>query len=160
MPKPRTSGFAGLVAASVALVAVSAGARVESGSPYGKTQVFSAALRYLRVDLGYEVTEKDADAAYVLFRFSAAGRKTSSNGSIQIVERAEGVRLVVDLPNLPRYHEQMLADGLHKKLVTEYGEPPRKTPRPNDKGGKDREPGGNDDDKDGDKPKADEKSER
>jgi hypothetical protein len=62
----------------------------------------------------------------------------------------------VELPALPRYHEQVLSDGLQKKLASEYGEPPHKpAPRPKDKDDKDREPSG-DDKRGDDKPKDDE----
>jgi hypothetical protein len=106
-------------------LAHSARATVETRSGYTKAQTYNAALRYLRVDLGYEVTEKDATAAYLLFKFAAEGRKAPANGSIEIVEQRDGVRLYVHLPEMPRYHEEMLSDGLVRKLRDEYGEPPR-----------------------------------
>jgi hypothetical protein len=106
-------------------LARSAGAVVETRSGYTKVQTYNAALRYLRVDLGYEVTEKDPAAAYLLFKFLPDGRKLPTNGSIEIVEQREGVRLYVRLPEMPRYHEELLSDGLVRKLRDEYGEPPR-----------------------------------
>lgn len=105
-------------------LARSAGAVVETRSGYTKVQTYNAALRYLRVDLGYEVTEKDATAAYLLFKFVPEGRKLATNGAIEIVEQHEGVRLYVRLPEMPRYHEELLSDGLVRKLRDEYGEPP------------------------------------
>jgi len=103
---------------------------VEAESGYTKAQTYNAALRYLRVDLAYEVTEKDADAAYLLFRFVPPGRKTATNGSFEIVEQQSGVRVYVRLPEMPRYHEQLLSDGLQSKLRDEYGEPPRREQPP------------------------------
>ena len=94
---------------------------------YTREQAFSAALRYLRVDLAYEVTEKDADAAYLLFSFPAPElEQKSANGSIEVVQTERSVRLLVSLPQLPAYREDVLKSGLLQKLRTEYGEPPRR----------------------------------
>jgi len=102
-----------------------AGARAEVDIGYTREQAFSAALRYLRVDLAYEVTEKDADAAYLLFSFSDPElQKKTGHGSIEVVQRERTVRLLVSLPELPSYREDVLKRGLLEKLHTEYGEPP------------------------------------
>jgi hypothetical protein len=108
----------------------SASARSETELGYSRTQVFSAALRYLRVDLAYEVTEKDPDAAYLLFNFTDPElQKKTAHGSIEVVQRAHTVRLFVSLPDLPSYREEVLKRGLLDKLRTEYGEPsPEETP--------------------------------
>jgi len=109
----------------------SASASVETRSGYTKLQTYNAALRYLRVDLAYEVTEKDPDAAYLLFHFVPDGRKKDTNGAIEIVERKDDVLVYVRLPDLPHYQEEMLSDGLFRKLRTEYGDPPpREDPPP------------------------------
>ena len=108
-------------------------ASVEAESGYTKNQTYNGALRYLRVDLGYEVTEKDPDAAYLLFRFFLDGRKAPSNGSIEIVEQRDSVRLHVRVPDLPRYQEELLSDGLLRKLREEYGEPPPRRDPPKDR---------------------------
>ena len=107
-----------------------ASANVEARSGYTKLQTYNAALRYLRVDLSYEVTEKDADAAYLLFHFVPEGRKKETHGAIEIVERQDSVRVYVRLPELPHYQEEMLSDGLFRKLRDEYGDPPRHEDRP------------------------------
>jgi len=100
-------------------------ARSEAELTYTREQTFSAALRYLRVDLAYEVTEKDAEAAYLLFSFSAPElNQKTARGSIEVVQRERTVRLFVNLPQLPSYHEEVLKRGLIEKLRVEYGEPP------------------------------------
>lgn len=100
-------------------------ARSEAELTYTREQTFSAALRYLRVDLAYEVTEKDAEAAYLLFSFSAPElNQKTARGSIEVVQRERSVRLFVNLPQLPSYHEEVLKRGLIEKLRVEYGEPP------------------------------------
>jgi short-subunit dehydrogenase len=69
------------------LLAQGAGARVEAESAYSKAQTYSGALRYLRVDLGYEVVEKDPDSAYLVFRYAAPGQpKSESFGTVEVVE--------------------------------------------------------------------------
>jgi len=110
--------------------ATPAAARVEARTDYTKGQTYSAALRYLRVDLGYEVVERDADAAYLIFKYSPPGRHTTTNGSIEIVESADHVRLLVQLPRMPSYHETVLRDGLLEKLRREYGAPPHPKRKP------------------------------
>ncbi|MBK7586538.1 MAG: hypothetical protein IPI67_40910 [Myxococcales bacterium] len=110
-----------------------ASARVEGDSDYSKAQTYNAALRYVRVDLGYEIVEKDPDVGYLLFRYEPPGRKNNpTNGSIEVIESKERVKIVIQLPQMPTYHEATLRDGLLKKLRTEYGEPPRKK-KPEDK---------------------------
>jgi hypothetical protein len=111
-----------------------AAARSEIEIGYTREQTFSGALRYLRVDLSYEVTEKDPKAAYLLFSFSDPElQKKSGHGSIEVVQRENTVRLLVNLPELPNYREQLLQRGLLDKLREEYGEPPAAPPPPDPK---------------------------
>src|SRR5262245_54044069 len=115
--------------ASAAAVPAAARSEVEVG--YTREQTFSAALRYLRVDLAYEVTEKDPNAAYLLFNFSDPElQRKSGHGSIEMVQRDKTVRVFVNLPELPSYREELLKRGLLEKLRTEYGEPPAAAPEP------------------------------
>lgn len=131
--------LAGIVAAvcvSTAVVASSPGvaeARAHYESAYGFDRTWNSALRLLRVDLGFKVVEKDEASGYVLFEYRTTenGNKVTS-GSLELVggrERGDGVQVVAQLPEMPRYHEQNLIDQLSRKLRTEYGDPPAK-PRP------------------------------
>ncbi len=129
-------------------------ARVEARTGYTKAQTYTGALRYLRVDLGYEVTEKDADAAYVLFRFEASGKRELVNGSVEIVEAGDEVKLLVQIAELPVYYETVLRDGLLRKLRDEYGEPVSK---PKDEPKEPPGDGPNEGDKPGDKDQPKEK---
>jgi hypothetical protein len=107
------------------LVVTTARARVEADSAYTKTQTYSGALRYLRVDLGYEVVEKDPDAAYLIFRYAPTGQaKDTPTGTVEVVETESRVKVFVQIPRLPEYHARVLRDGLLKKLREEYGVPP------------------------------------
>jgi len=137
----RLGIWATVLAAALA-IATPAWARSEAEVGYSRQQAFSAALRYLRVDLGYEVTEKDADAAYLLFSFAAPELSGKiAHGSVEVVQRQRTVRLFVNLPELPSYCEELLKRGLLDKLRAEYGEPvepapekpPAKKPEPEPK---------------------------
>ena len=109
-------------------------ARVSERSSYSKTQTYSTALRFLRVDRGYAIVEKDAEASYLIFSYPISqGSEETSNGSVEVVELSDGVRLVVNLPRLPEYHERVLSDGIFNKLRREYGAPPPRKPRDKDK---------------------------
>jgi len=110
-------------------------ARVDGSSAYSKAQTYSGALRYVRVDLGYEVVEKDPDAAYLIFKYAAPGQSKSSpvTGTLEVIEAAGAVRLFVSLPRMPEYHERVFRDGLLKKLREEYGTPPPAAKKPPEK---------------------------
>lgn len=114
------------------LAAPGARAAVPAESGYSKAQTFQGALRLLRVDLGYEVLEKDAEAGYLLFRGRPAGKGAAPEGSIEVIDRRDGVRVFVRLVDQPRYQEQLLCDRLLKKLSSDYGDPPRRDEPPRD----------------------------
>ncbi|MBN1606096.1 MAG: hypothetical protein JW940_05660 [Polyangiaceae bacterium] len=125
----RCAGIAVLVGALV-LCGQSAHAKVETLCEYSLAQTYSAALRYLRVDKGFEVVEKDPTAAYVLFRYVPPGSPPRPcDGSIELVQLNGRVRLQIRVPTMPTYHEQILRDELLKKMRDEYGDPlPAKPP--------------------------------
>ena len=104
-----------------------ADAKASLDSPYTLAQTFNAALRLVRIDLGLTVTEKDPTVAYVLFDYKSteSGARVVP-GSIQMLETGRAVKVVVQLGQMPRYHEQVVLDALTKKLRDEYGDP---TPR-------------------------------
>jgi hypothetical protein len=113
----------------------SADAKTNFDSPYTLAQTFNAALRLVRIDLGFTVTEKDPAVAYVLFDYkSTESGARAVPGSIQMLDTGRTVKVVVQLGQMPRYHEQVVSDALAKKLRDEYGEPPA---RPSGKEGPD-----------------------
>jgi hypothetical protein len=117
---------------AIAAVTPPAAARVDGSSAYTKVQTYSGALRYVRVDLGYEVLEKDPEAAYLIFKYlPPGGSKTSAvTGTLEVIEAGGGVRVFVNLPRMPEYHERIFRDGLLKKLKDEYGAPPPSAKKP------------------------------
>jgi hypothetical protein len=117
---------------TIAAAATPAVARVDGSSGYTKAQTYSGALRYVRVDLGYEVVEKDPEAAYLIFKYAAPGssKNNAVTGTLEVIEAQGGVRLFVNLPRMPEYHERVFRDGLLKKLREEYGAPPPAAKKP------------------------------
>ncbi len=117
-------GAAGAVLASTFGQLGTASAKASFESPYTLTQTYNAALRLVRVDLGLTVTERDPSAAYILFDYkSTESGNRIAPGSIEMLEAGRAVRVVVQLAQMPRYHEQVMSDALAKKLRDEYGEP-------------------------------------
>ena len=122
-------------AASLALVASLlsglAPAKIAESTAYTKAQSFNAALRYLRVDSNYAVTEKDAELGYLMFEYPTGQGQQTTPASIEVVERDDKVLLIVQIQKLPSYHESLLVRALVNKLKADYGEPPaRRAPPP------------------------------
>jgi hypothetical protein len=134
------------VAAAVALgPAPSASARSAYDSSYGFDRTWNAGLRLVRVDLGLKVTEKDEANGYLLFDYrSPESSAKPCPGSMEFIKSKDdgSVRVVVQIPQMPGYHEQVMIDSLARKLRTEYGDPPKRpTPSPQkDAGPPDAEP--------------------
>lgn len=116
------------------LAAPRASAKAAYDSPYGYDRTWNAALRLVRVDNGWKVVEKDEGTGYLLFEYRSAENAHPTPGSVELIRSQEGssVGVVVQLPQMPRYHEQVLLDALAAKMRREYGDPPiqRKAPTP------------------------------
>jgi hypothetical protein len=126
--------LAGLVvAAAITATALRAEAKSSYESPYGFDRTWNAALRLVRVDNGWNVTEKDEAGGYLLFDYRSPESTKATPGSLELVRGHEPdapVSVLVQLPQMPRYHEQVLIDALSAKMRREYGDPPthRKPP--------------------------------
>lgn len=100
-------------------------------SPYTYEQTFGTAVRLLHIDMGLKIREKDAEGGFLLFDYtSPESGKRVVRGSLELVRSKRGVHVTVQLPTMPNYHEQMVADALAKKLLAEHGEPPAARPAP------------------------------
>lgn len=128
-------------------------------SPYSFEQTYGTAFRFIRVDMGFRVLEKDKDAGYILFDYTSpeSGNKAVP-GSLEIVETPKGIHVTAQIPAMPQYHEQMLVDLLAKKLETEHGRPMERKDRDKDKP-KDKEDKDKAKDKPADKDKPKDKEE-
>ena len=120
-----TCGLA--VAAAIVMTGPEASARSAYESTYGYDRTWNAALRLVRVDLGFKITEKDETTGYIMFDYKSPESHNASPGSMEFIHSKDPqapVRVVVQLAQMPRYHEQVLVDSLAKKLHTEFGDPP------------------------------------
>ncbi len=104
-----------------------ADAKSSYDSQYGYERTWNTALRLVVVDLSFKVNEKDAQSGYILFDYKSteSGNKATP-GSFELIKAqtpGDPVHVVVQLPAMPRYHEQVLLDELARKLKDEYGEP-------------------------------------
>jgi len=129
------------LAIAVTLGAADATAKASYDSRYGYERTWNAALRLVRVDLGFKVIEKDDQNGYLLFEYrSPEGGSKSTNGSMELIRSKDEVKVIVQLAQMPRYHEQVLVDSLVRKMRDEYGEPPaprKDAPPPPSDGGAD-----------------------
>ena len=101
-------------------------ARSHRDLPWSADQAWATAVRLLRVDLGFELVERDPDARFIMFRYTRGERQFP--GSLEIVERRlddgrSGVRVIIAVPAMPGYIEEDLIDRLERKLRDEVGPP-------------------------------------
>src|SRR6476469_2379844 len=118
------SALTALVAfAVVALPSTPADAKSNYDSAYGFDRTWNAGLRLVRVDLGLKVSEKDDAVGYLLFDYKSpeSGSKPVP-GSMEFIRSKDDntVRVVVQIAQMPGYHEQVLVDQLARKLRNEY----------------------------------------
>ena len=122
-------GLAAALAAAV-LVTPVAWARSERTVVHAPARVFPTAVRFLRVDAGLRIVEKDADAGYVMFEL-VEGDKVYP-GALELVAAASAGRpaskLVLTIEGQPSYIEAVMLDKLERKVRTELGEPPPPPP--------------------------------
>lgn len=108
-------------------------ARIEQSLQYSKLQIFNGSLRFLRVNQGYTITEKDLDSGYLLFEYPSGSGDQTTFGSVEVIEREGEIALVLQLPQMPEHHERYLVDALLNKLRLDYGAPPEKKAPPSRK---------------------------
>lgn len=126
----RRAGAFATLALAVAVGAAtgpSAEARSAVIVPYALTDVWPAAVRFLRVDQSYSIKEKDAGAGYLLFELSEG--KRSYRAALELVKTTDGdgriaTQIVCTMNDLPRRYETTLLDKLSAKVRDERGPPP------------------------------------
>jgi hypothetical protein len=125
------SALSGAAIAGALAVATGAEAKSTYESPYGYERTWNAALRLVRVDNGWKINEKDETNGYLLFDYAAPQSGKATPGSLELVrgrDSENAVSVLVQLPQMPHYHEQVILDSLASKMRREYGDPPE--PRP------------------------------
>jgi hypothetical protein len=99
--------------------------------PYPIEQVWPTAIRYLRVDRGFSVVDRDRDAGFILFEFGLGEGHDGSpkgHGSLELVLTTDpsgraAVKLQISTDAGPLHLPHAIADGLAAKLKTEHGQP-------------------------------------
>jgi hypothetical protein len=126
--------FGVVVAGTIVLSSPDVAAESTYDSLYGYDRTWNAALRLIRVDMNLKILEKDEQSGYLLFEYtSSESGKLVSHGSVELVRPREAdgpVHVIVQLPQMPRYHEQVILNQLTRKMKTEYGDPPLHKPAP------------------------------
>lgn len=93
---------------------------------YPFEQVWPAAIRYLRVDRGYEIEDRDADAGYLMFKFPV--ERGEGHGALELVrvEDAAGrpsVSMAINTSAGPSHLPHTLLEGIAQKVRQERGQP-------------------------------------
>ncbi|MEM9490611.1 MAG: hypothetical protein AAGC55_15805 [Myxococcota bacterium] len=93
---------------------------------YSFEQVWPTALRFLRIDEGLEIIERDAEAGYVMFELSEENKRF--RGALELVrvtddEGRSAVRLLLRIEDRPSYMELGILSRLERKLREELGAP-------------------------------------
>lgn len=120
-------------AAVVALALLSsavAHARATADVPYTLAEAYSTALRFVRVDRGCAITDRDGDAAYILFDCKDGER--SKRGAVELFPQKRGVRVQVTLGDDTHAMELRFVELIERKLRDERGTPapPAAAPTP------------------------------
>jgi len=126
----------GAVTCAITLTAPGANAKSTYESAYGYDRTWNAAVRLVRVDNRWKVTEQDDHNGYLLFDYKSPNDARATPGSLELVRGRDDdapVSVLAQLPQMPQYHEQVLLNALASKMKREYGDPPvHHKPAPSD----------------------------
>jgi hypothetical protein len=94
---------------------------------YPYEYIWNTLVRFIRVDAGFPIKDRDIEAGYILFEYQDQGRAVPGTAEVLKVNTTAGarIRVVLQIPSMPSYIETMLLHKLSRKLLEEYGEPPR-----------------------------------
>ncbi len=115
------------------LVAGPAAAKSQIEVPYHLKEVFSAATRFVRVDRGCQITDRDPEAAFVTFECKDDDKV--KRGALELIvvqvqgQAGKSVRLQLSLGDDPHYMEVRFLELFERKLRLELGNPPPVEPK-------------------------------
>jgi hypothetical protein len=120
---------------TLAILAILCGvaqARTEKTLAYPRDQAWPTAVRFIRVDEGLKIIEKDSEAGYVLFELHE--EKRTFRGSLEVIDVVQdgrhAVRFVLTIEDRPEWLELEMLNRLEQKLRDELGSPaPPPTPK-------------------------------
>ena len=118
----------GLVVLAAAIGGGRVEARAQSEWPWNVTETFSTAVRFVRIDKGCKIVDKDADAAFVAFECLDDGK--TKRGSIELIKAGTGVRAQITLGDDTHGMELRWLELLERKLRDERGTPTPPPPPP------------------------------
>ena len=89
-------------------------------------KVWPVAVRFLRIDEGLKVLEKDMENGYLLFEIAEEGKRFS--GSVEVIRRTDdskrsAVELILTIKDRPSYMESGILDRMLTKIRVELGLP-------------------------------------
>lgn len=120
-PLLRTVAMLGVIAG----LAGTAGARADKTLAYRREQAWPTAVRFLVVDEHARITEKDADAGYVMFELRDDGK--TFRGALELAtvdhDGRSAVRFVLQIADRPSWVEIAMLARLERKLAAELGSP-------------------------------------
>jgi len=102
--------------------------------PYSLKEVYSTAARFVRVDRGCQITDRDPDAAFVTFECKDDDRV--KRGALELIavqvqgQPGRSVRVQLSLGDDPHYMELRFLELFERKLRLELGNPPAVEPKP------------------------------
>jgi hypothetical protein len=124
---------AALAIALITCLGQTAAAKTTRQVPYPYDPVWSALVRFLRVDEKLKLVEGDAETGYVIFELSEGKRTFGGAAELSRTQDATGraaTRVTVRIADRPAYMELGLLDRFELKLREELGEPPPPPPPP------------------------------
>jgi hypothetical protein len=94
---------------------------------YPLDQVWPTAIRYLKIDRGFEIVDRDRDAGYLLFEFPLEEKRIGS-GSVEMFEAVDAsgrpsVSISVNTGAGPVHLPNSILDGIAAKVRAERGQP-------------------------------------
>ena len=125
--RPGAGPVALVLGTLIALGPVRAAARSSSTLPYPSSEVWAAAVRFLRVDRGLPIREKDEAAGYVLFDYTDGGKAYKAALELVPFTDEDGrvtTQVSLTIGGLPKRYEGALLEGLGAKIRDERGPPP------------------------------------
>jgi hypothetical protein len=125
--------FVVLLVATAMVLPSQASARRERELSYQYAQVWSAAVRLLRVDFQFPIADRDEGNGFLLFEYRDPQGRTYQ-ASLELVpitrDGQTTVRVVSNVSSMPSYVEGVLIDRLEAKLRQDFGAPIRRTRPP------------------------------
>ncbi len=121
----RSLAFA-IVLGSVLSVSAPASAKTSRKVSHAYENVWPTAVRFLRIDEGFDVLEKDMENGYLLFEMADEGKKF--RGAVEVIRRKDSsnrdaVELILTIKERPSYMEHGILDRMLIKIRKELGMP-------------------------------------